>query len=1437
MQLQQQHTKQIQSKLQPPSKIKQSQTQSSSTIHDLNPTRMQSQPSLYNQEENKQKTVYHNQNEIMNQKIQPQKNSNINLSQKMKSLVFQSESFLNGISSGSHINQISNFNTSASMISNKLTDTTQNSFLQQQNSHFSVASRPKQQLPPQPNSTTIDKNYNVNNRYQSQQQHMKQQQDGVQKRSPLRFRPVSPPQVQNGANMNTSNTSQSPGRIIPMNQIKIVHSPQPSTANQNQNSISPLIYCKQQQKASSPPQANHHNSSKTQSNNLAFGLQVSNFESQNIQQKDSQKQQQQSQYQLMRDKAHQRRRSGNNSRQKSIFEAPKSLVFDKIDLSDCNTNNNFGFKEQEEDEDCCQVTDENEEKSSSQLNIPINSHDVKKLSTLELEIKNHQLYQHQEPITEKSSLQEQLRKSLTDYCENQKSNSKQNSRNAKSRNNAGGPTSINELQSQSLRTFNNNILQTELTKQSSIPSTNSIIQSSLPLMNEGKSFFLNKVKHTGNTNPNLTVNFATSSTYATQNLLDKQTFGGLNPTKSFNTQNNLALQQANSNTLCHTNRSGSNQSETFDLEMKKHGLIHDLKKLDSFNQFIEKHSPKQSRQNSCSYIGDNLGGEGSYDSFRAPYIQNAKFKRAGSGDLIYNPNLNSSNLELPQVQRFDDNKKIEVGSSNQAIGFQFPFQRRARSNSPPKQLVVQNVIQQKLIECMSPLNKGVMNHNGSVLEQHISVDQSQQSLLIPGNTSKRTGPIKAQQNSNFLFGSSSNLQNQNDNDWDFNGNQLNQLDHSQQSNLQSLMQPEKFSKLAQAIQLYLNGDYQKILADNNYPLNLNDNENQGDISCDPDQMMKQSTDVDEWLLSGTSENETYMKESSSKGVMMLERDEEEENMIMRKIEENQIKQAQSGTEKTYIIDDIDEDLIYVQPLNNNPLQNLIDKTYIKGDRRVTTVVEQQTWEDMEDDYDDEQNVANIVMQYEQMKSSSSGDKTLKSYSNSLNDSPDCQITSSEFRISHQNNYENYDIQEENVEDEDEELVQSADLTSYEKIPDISTFRSNASVTPTSMIDLTSSQYSCNDPKQEVKNSEVGEDWMFKTFDNSKQLKQVIKSSQSTTGFSQTSQQPLNNQLKGILTGIQIGQQSSRNQVQQVSQHKSQQNNLPTSNLLTASQPQKESVKNINQQNEQKQTKVINTTKSKATQNINQIPRKFPVRQSPREVKIDLVILQSDNGSAKSSKQLPHQSQNSGKSEKKTVSKTSQMISSNTTSNYLTSKKSPGQKSNKENKQQANFNSSQSKVELIQQPKTSQPNKFMSKNARTSLEQNSSSIAQKKQVTPYNPTTSKQDKSSLLHSKQSLKQHQSEKPIQPQPLINHSVSQFNANVKPAPQESQINLQTNASNPTNNTATQSHHTMMLQKANHRRQTSGSGHRHRRTQSTAFDPNFLEQIRNSEYDPQAM
>ena len=40
--------------------------------------------------------------------------------------------------------------------------------------------------------------------------------------------------------------------------------------------------------------------------------------------------------------------------------------------------------------------------------------------------------------------------------------------------------------------------------------------------------------------------------------------------------------------------------------------------------------------------------------------------------------------------------------------------------------------------------------------------------------------------------------------------------------------------------------------------------------------------------------------------------ENEDEIILKKIEENQIKQAMSGVEKTYIIDDIDEEVAILQ---------------------------------------------------------------------------------------------------------------------------------------------------------------------------------------------------------------------------------------------------------------------------------------------------------------------------------------------------------------------------------------------------------------------------------------------------------------------------------------------------------------------------------------------
>ena len=58
------------------------------------------------------------------------------------------------------------------------------------------------------------------------------------------------------------------------------------------------------------------------------------------------------------------------------------------------------------------------------------------------------------------------------------------------------------------------------------------------------------------------------------------------------------------------------------------------------------------------------------------------------------------------------------------------------------------------------------------------------------------------------------------------------------------------------------------------------------------------------MLSGLTEN------NISKGNLdkKLLDDDNEDSMIMKKIEENQKKQAQSEVEKTYIIDNIDEEL-------------------------------------------------------------------------------------------------------------------------------------------------------------------------------------------------------------------------------------------------------------------------------------------------------------------------------------------------------------------------------------------------------------------------------------------------------------------------------------------------------------------------------------------------
>ncbi len=85
--------------------------------------------------------------------------------------------------------------------------------------------------------------------------------------------------------------------------------------------------------------------------------------------------------------------------------------------------------------------------------------------------------------------------------------------------------------------------------------------------------------------------------------------------------------------------------------MKKHGLINDLKKLDSFNQFIEQHSPRNEYNIAQSFSGE-------INMMDNSVLAELKVKRNSSGNSI--------------------------GLKESSSDYQFPFQRRARSISPPK---------------------------------------------------------------------------------------------------------------------------------------------------------------------------------------------------------------------------------------------------------------------------------------------------------------------------------------------------------------------------------------------------------------------------------------------------------------------------------------------------------------------------------------------------------------------------------------------------------------------------------------------------------------------------------------------------------------------------------------------------------------------------------
>ena len=86
------------------------------------------------------------------------------------------------------------------------------------------------------------------------------------------------------------------------------------------------------------------------------------------------------------------------------------------------------------------------------------------------------------------------------------------------------------------------------------------------------------------------------------------------------------------------------------------------------------------------------------------------------------------------------------------------------------------------------------------------------------------------------------------------------------------------------------------------------------------------------------------------------------------------------------------------------------------ERRVTTVEEQQTWEDMEDEYEESKSALALNLKFQAMGSSnSSQDESLHSYNKSSSPCENIEVLDEKVSVI------SYD---ENVSDEDEEISQA-----------------------------------------------------------------------------------------------------------------------------------------------------------------------------------------------------------------------------------------------------------------------------------------------------------------------------------------------------------------------------------------------------------------------------
>lgn len=236
--------------------------------------------------------------------------------------------------------------------------------------------------------------------------------------------------------------------------------------------------------------------------------------------------------------------------------------------------------------------------------------------------------------------------------------------------------------------------------------------------------------------------------------------------------------------------------DAFDNIMTKHGLLKDLNNLNSFNEFC-KQSPLR-HQRSLDYWYKSTNSTlypGMQEMMHMKTWTEHQINFNSNKEFISSPNSITSQFSpngINRIQRYG----WENGEENQP-GYSFPFQRRARSASPPKDPNVNAKLRQAFLRDFRENNTSavddLLEDQVMGLQDPLRSQNSIHSRIGSGNLKSRK-PIIANANLFFIGGNTGIISNRNSLGEDRN-----------------LISSDKMKVLSKAINHYLNGEYDKIM--------------------------------------------------------------------------------------------------------------------------------------------------------------------------------------------------------------------------------------------------------------------------------------------------------------------------------------------------------------------------------------------------------------------------------------------------------------------------------------------------------------------------------------------------------------------------------------------------------------------------------------------------